>query len=499
MSAIITEKFRKHNANQFHESFSEASANAYYLFIGKATAFTSSTTTGSDSSPPTPADAVGETQFYAWDSMLAAKKITSSDIQFAIPRRNWVNGTTYDMYKHNISSSNTATSGASNLFDSSFYFMTSDFRVYKVLDNNGGTAFSGAEPTSESTSTFALGGYVLKYMYKLSASDAAKYLTTDFIPVSTDSTVSAAATDGAIESLVITAGSGYTDGTYYAAVFGDGTSQGTSSGAVIRITVSSGAIQSFGLTAGSDTTIHAAGASYTFGTVNLGDDFIFSDSSLSSSSSLGSSGTGGAIEVIISPKEGHGNDATEELGGHYVMTATTLSQAEGDDLTTANDFRQVGLVVDPTTFGTSTVASSTTARQTFVVKGTTSGTFEADEQIVQTSTGAVGKVVEYDSDRSLLYYQQERFSGFGTSSTNSGFTAFSGTNLITGQTSGATLTPSSDTETVTLANSNTLTLTTGYANPELQPDSGDIIYLENRKPIQRDSDQTEDIKLIIEF
>ena len=122
-----------------------------------------------------------------------------------------------------------------------------------------------------------------------------------------------------------------------------------------------------------------------------------------------------------------------------------------------------------------------------------------DEQIVQTSTGAVGKVVEYDSDRSLLYYQQERFSGFGTSATNSGFTAFSGTNLITGQTSGATLTPSSDTETVTLANSNTLTLTTGYANPELQPDSGNIIYLENRKPIQRDSDQTEDIKLIIEF
>ena len=49
MAAIITEKFRKHNANQFHESFSESSANAYYLFIGKATAFTSSTTTGSDS------------------------------------------------------------------------------------------------------------------------------------------------------------------------------------------------------------------------------------------------------------------------------------------------------------------------------------------------------------------------------------------------------------------------------------------------------------------
>ena len=97
MSAIITEKFRKHNANQFHESFSEASASVYYLFIGKATAFTSSTTTGSDSSPPTPADSVGETHFYAWDSMLAAKKLASSDVTRAIVRRNWSNGTTYDL------------------------------------------------------------------------------------------------------------------------------------------------------------------------------------------------------------------------------------------------------------------------------------------------------------------------------------------------------------------------------------------------------------------
>ena len=41
MSAIITEKFRQHNANQFFESFTEASASTYYLFVGKATAYTS--------------------------------------------------------------------------------------------------------------------------------------------------------------------------------------------------------------------------------------------------------------------------------------------------------------------------------------------------------------------------------------------------------------------------------------------------------------------------
>ena len=499
MAAIITEKFRQHNADQFFESFSEASKSTYYLFVGKATAFTSGTTGGSDSSPPTPSDGPTDTEFYAWDSMLAAKNIATSDITYAIPRRAWSNGTVYDMYDDNISSSNTTTSGASNLYDSTFYFMTSDYRVYKVLDNNGGTAYSGSEPTSESTDPFELGGYVLKYMYKLTASEAAKFLTADYIPVSDDSTVSAAATDGKIESIIVTGGSGYTDGTYYAAVYGDGTSQGTSSGAIIRITVSSGSIASFGLTSGTDTTIHSGGSGYTFGTVNIGSDFTFSDSGLSSSSSMGD-GTGGSISVIISPKEGHGHSAITELGGHYVMSAVTLSQAEGDDVSTANDFRQVGLVVDPTNFGTSTVSSNATNRQTYVVKASSSsGTFEADEVITQTSTGAVGKVVEWDSTLSLLYYQQERFGDFGTSSTTGGYVAFSGTNVITGSSSGATLTPSSTTETITLANANTLTLTTGYQNPELQPDSGNIVYLENRKPIQRDSDQTEDIKLIIEF
>jgi hypothetical protein len=431
--------------------------------------------------------------------MLGAKIITSSDIKYAVPRRNWANGTVYDMYRHDYTSSNTSTSGSSNLYDSTFYFLTSAYRLYKVLDNNGGTAFSGSEPTSESSSPFEAGGYVLKYMLTISTSDFAKYGTTDFIPVVSDSTVSAAAVDGAIESLSITAGSGYTDGTYYSAIYGDGSSAGTSSGAIVRITVSSGSIVSFGLTAGTDTTIHAAGSGYTFGYVNLAATYIFSDSSLSSSSTLGS-GSGGAIDVIISPDDGHGANVVTELGAHYVMSAITLSQAEGDDFTTGNDFRSVGLVVDPTNVGSSTVATATTARQTYVVKlDTSSGTFQSDEVITQASTGAVGKVVEWDSTLSLLYYQQESFKGFGTNATTGGYVAFSGANQITGSTSSATGTTGASTETVTLANSNTLTLTSGYATPELQEYSGDIIYLENRKPIQRASDQTEDIKIIIEF
>lgn len=498
MTAIITEKFRQHNAGQFFESFSEASASTYYLFIGKATAFTSGTTGGSDAAPPTPADGVGE-EFYVWDDMIAGKKISSSFISYAIPRRNWTNGTTYDQYHHNINSSNTATSGATNIYDSTFYFMTSDYRVYKVLDNNGGVAYSGSAPTSESTAAFELGGYVLKYIYSLTASEIEKYLTTDFMPVSTDTTVSAAASDGEIISLKVTGGSGYTNGTYYAAVYGDGDDAGTSSGSIIRITIASGAIQSFGLTAGTDTTIHAAGAGYTYGTVNLASGYTFSDAALTTAAAV--SGSGGSIEVIISPKGGHGYDAVAELGGHYVMMNTTLTQAEGDDFSTANDFRRVGVVVDPYNYGTSTVATSDTIRQTYSMKFTSvSGTFSVDEKISQTSTGAIGKVIEWDSDNNIIYYQQERFGDYGTSGTTGAFVAFSGANKVTGATSAAYGTPDASADSaVTLPGGNSITFTDGYANAELQPDSGKIIYIENRKPISRASDQTEDIKLIVEF
>ena len=51
MSAIITEKFRQHNASQFVESFTEQLLQLI-ICSWEATAYTSTTTGGSDSSPP---------------------------------------------------------------------------------------------------------------------------------------------------------------------------------------------------------------------------------------------------------------------------------------------------------------------------------------------------------------------------------------------------------------------------------------------------------------
>jgi hypothetical protein len=159
MAAIITNKFRINNAEQFVESFSETAATTYYLFIGRAHSWASDADVqgntiaeGTDASPPTPNDDV-TSEFYNYDDMLGAKIIASTDVTHCIPRRNWTTGTTYDHYEHNISSSNTANSGATNLFDSTFVVMNSSYAVYKVIENDGNTA-STVDPTSTSNSIF---------------------------------------------------------------------------------------------------------------------------------------------------------------------------------------------------------------------------------------------------------------------------------------------------------------------------------------------------------
>jgi len=485
MAAIITNKFRINNAEQFVESFSESAATTYYLFIGRAHSWATdadvqgnSINEGTDASPPTPNDDV-TSEFYNYDDMIGAKLISSSDVSHVIPRRNWTTGTTYDMYEHNISSSNAANSGATNLFDSNFFVMNSSNDVYKVIENDGATA-STVEPTSTSNSIFETSdGYRWKYMYSLTSAETLNFMSTDFIHVSTDSTVSAAAVDGALDTILVVAG-GSSFNTSSGSTISAIPIRGDGSGGVASVTISSGAITA--------ATVTTAGSGYTFAYIR--------DADIIAATNAGGAGSGSNLNVIIPPKGGHGSNAVKELGGFFVMLNKSLVGVEGtSDIGVGNDFRRIGLVRDPTNFGTSTVASATTRRQLYAIKfGSVSGTFTADEEINQASTGAVGKVVEFDSTNLILYYYQTRFPDVGTDS-NGNLTAFSGANAITGQSSSASATPDT-------SNSNTVNgveFSSGYANPELAYDSGDIIYVEERSPITRASDQTENVKLIIEF
>ena len=472
MAAIITNKFRINNAEQFSESFSETAGETYYLFIGRSHSWATdvdpqgvSINEGTDASPPTPNDDV-VSEFYAYDDMIGAKIISSSDVTFCIPRRDWTTGTTYDMYEHNISSTNAAASGATNLFDSTYFVMNSAYAVYKVIENDGATA-STVEPTSTSNSIFETSdGYRWKYMYSLTSAETLNFMSSDFIHVSTDSTVSAAAVDGALDTILIaSAGSSFntSSGSTISAIpiRGDGT------GGIASVTIGSGAI-----TAASVTT---AGSGYTFAYIRTAD--------IIAATNAGGAGSSDNLNV-------------EELGGFYVMLNKSLVGLEGtSDITVSNDFRRIGLLRNPTNFGTTTIASADTRRQLYAaVFSSVSGTFTADEEINQATTGAVGKVVEYDSTNKILYYYQTRFPDVGTDS-NGNQTAFSGANAITGQSSSASATPNTSNSTTT----NGTVFSSGYSNPELAFDSGDVLYVEERSPITRASDQTENIKLIIEF
>jgi hypothetical protein len=489
MPAIITNKFRINNAEQFNESFSEASPEVYYLGIGRPQAFATQTrgdlrteNQGTDSTAITPADSIIE-EFNTFDDLLAVKKITSSDASFVIPRRNWVTSTVYDYYRHDYgnritgtTSIQTANSGATTLFDATFYVLTTARNVYKCLDNNGNAA-STVEPTGTSTSVLTTAdGYKWKYMYTLSATQQANFLSTDFMAVETNSTVSSATVDGAINIVKIkSAGTGGTNGTYTGiAVRGDGSS-GT-----VTVVVAGGSVTSV--------TITNAGTGYTIAYIRNADIVTAGATGL----------TGAEIDVIIPPKGGHGFNAVSQLGGFFVMLNVSLEGTESTntgDFTAENDFRRIVLIRNP--FSGGSAASASTLRATKAIRiaaSPTPGTFQTDEEINQATTGAVGKVVEWDATNRILHYIQTRFNDEGVDS-NGNRTAFSGANVITGQTSGATGTPSA----VASETADQITFTNGYRDTELDRHKGDVLYIENRAPITRAADQTENIKLVIEF
>jgi len=498
MPAIITNKFRINNAEQFSESFSETASQVYYLGIGRPQPFGTLTRAdgrtdyeGTDAAPNTPADSMGR-EFYTFDDLVAAKRVQSSDVSFVIPRRNWTAGTIYDTYSHDIgeyttgstSVRKTSSSGATTLFDSTFYVLSSARNVYKCLDNNNG-ATSTDEPTGVSTSVITTtDSYKWKFMYTLSAAQQANFLSTDFMAVSPNSSPSAdqsnvisAAVDGSIDIVKIkTAGSGGTNGTFTGiSIKGDG------SGGVATIVVGGGAVTSV--------TVTTPGTGYTFATISNAQIITAGATNLA----------GSELDVIIPPKGGHGANAQEELGAFFVMMNTSLEgteSANSGDFSAVNDFRKIALLRDPTKSASAVTAN--TARLTKAIKiadSPTPGTFVPDEEISQASTGATGKVVEWDATNKILYYIQTRHNNAGVDATGN-LTAFSGANVITGQ-GGSSPTGTPDTSsTGTVSN---VSFTSGYSVPEIDHDTGDVLYIENRTPIQRAPDQTENIKLVIEF
>lgn len=449
MPATVSHKFRIHNAQQFAEGFSEAANTVVYLYIGGPSAFGASNDGGSDPNPPTPTTSTANVEYLPWNDMIAAKRATAADVSLAIPRYNWTSGTTYKMYDD----------ADTNLIESDdFYVMTDEYNVYKCLRNsaNGVTAVpSTVKPTGVSTDFFGTAdNYVWKFMYKVTTSDALKFLTNDYIPVKLlasddgsdqwDVQSVAATEDGGIYIIKVTnGGTGYNGGDSATGV-SNITITGDGSGATATSNIVSGVITSITVT-------------------NKGTGYNNAVISITGANTGTATGT-----AVISPRGGHGADPVEELGGKYAMINVRLDGNEANTISTANDFRKVGLIRDPYTYGTTTRALATNYRQTFRYTVTSITNINVDDTMTVGANTA--KVVETQNAGGGTYYIYTT-KPYPRNFLNTSFTTSSGG-------SG------------TISANNT---------PGLQPYSGDVLYTEYRSPISRAEDQIEDVKLIIEF
>ena len=468
--------------------------------------------------PPLPLDNQRE-KISLYDELIAAKRITDAFARTVIRRYNWdlVANPKYDMWKPDYSATpggggqigkQTAT-GANTIADAKFYVMNSAYEVFKCLYNGegpGNTTGQNAteEPTtaggnySASTGLYTEttgAGYIWKYMYTIPTDDVLKFLSSDFLPIvlpantSRTAVVSAAVAGACDVALIEDAGSGLpASQTLYTSIKGDGTG-----GVVELVTNGSGTITS--------ASIQARGSGYTYANVLLGNGNLFSDTGLSTAVAT-PGGAVGAIEIILPPEGGHGSDHETELNGKRVMTNIRLTYSEGSgDFPVDNDFRRIGIVADPYNWGTTTFATADTLSGLKAVKITgATADFSVDEKITQTVTGgtAYGTVVSWTLDSGSTTAGVLKYIQTNDAHTDQGVVrAFesNGSNAITGESSTASGNVDTGYGSALLG----VTFASGLANPEIENNSGNVIYVENRRLITRAPDQIEDIKLVIEF
>jgi len=597
MPGIVTRHFRLHNAIQFYESFNEAAPTRYYYYIAKNTSYANtiqltgtikysnfsntivgqgtlfttelavgdrvgvtglatqlrvhsistsqtfvtavrpatSNTAGanaylrkqfSDSNPPTPVDSYQDTYFDIWRGMISLKKIQASDVSYVIPRYNWSNNTLYTQY----------TDTNENLANAVFYVMTTDYNVYKCIDNNRG-ANSVVKPTGTSTSIISTSdGYRWKYMYTVSGANVLKFLSNDWIPVQTLSsnngtaqwTVQQNAANGAINHIYVVAnGKNYLSTTNTFATVSNSTTLKLAStassandiyngsGIFISSGLGSGQLRKIINYAGSNNTITVntaftvvpntssqyiisplvtvrgdsggtansrctAYVSNTFGgqvrkiTV-ISPGLSYSTANVTITANVGS---GATAKAVISPLNGHGSDATDELYGDNVMIDLRVAGNESNTFPTNNDFRVIGVLRDPLLANGSVANSSVIDQTTRITINASTGDFTTDEVIVGQTSGAKARLVYFANTNASKTQGVLKVTNVVRNGTGGNFTAGE---TVQGQTSTIT--------------ANVVSVT----KPALKPYSGLIIYNENRTSVVRAEDQTEDIKIIVKF
>jgi hypothetical protein len=438
MPQSITHNFNSYNADQFIESLS--GSNKLYFSISRPQVWPN------ENSPPNIVNTNFSGLSYSAET-IALKRILRSDAKKVVKRYDWYTNIVYTQYDNQDES----------LFDKNFYVLTlPENDVYKCISNNNG-ALSSIKPTGRSTSFISTAdGYVWKFLYTLTDTDLLKFHTLDYMAVNENLDVSRISIPGTIDNIIITTpGNNFISANnVVVSIVGDGV------GAYANTVVLSAAnsIGKINLT--------AIGRNYTYAEANV--KTIRSDP-----------GVNTRARVIISPVNGHGSNIADELGSKYVMINSRIDYAEGGGrFPTVNDYRRIAIVQNPTSLITEVAADGLALSATYSLKlSNTSGTFTTDEIISGMTTKANAFVVSYNSNvagNALLRY-------IVPIEYRKGNTIFRVGETIVGNTSVAT-------STILEINP-----------PEVVPNTGKILYAENRSKISRNADQAENVHIVIEF
>jgi hypothetical protein len=528
MSAIITDQLRILNAKTFVNDV-ESIDNAYYSFVGLPNPY--DVNPDWDLNPPAPKDSFEQENDY-WDTMISLKKIKPGDVRQMVRRVNWVSGTTYDMYRHDISRTNTSKpSGSTNLYSANYYVVNSDYKVYVCLHNGVSPEnpegrpsldepkFTDLEPRSAGRSG---DGYIWKYLFTINPSDIVKFDSTNFIPVPKNWG------ESGTESFLIKNNSITSGQLKIVTVTNRGVSLGTANRTYTNVPIrGDGSGAKATITIGNDSTVETVfvsegGSGYTYGSIDL----------VAGNVPLGA--VSPTFNVIIPPSGGHGFDVYKELGAYNVLVYSRIeNDTENPDFILGNQISRIGIVKNPLEFPPSQeLLSQDKASALYALKLTginfandfIDARFDQDSFITQTiGTGvtAIGRVVSYDSNTGILkYWQDKSIVGFNTDGSQNNnpqygfnlnrFTAepsTGGSITITGGSIDLNIDIIFGTQTnpgiTTVINNRTYQLgqffVKGVSQPEVKKFSGEIVYVDNRPAITRSQNQKEDIKVILQF
>ena len=522
MSSYTSKKLRVGTASQFIESFSPTSTSGVgYVYISRHLPW------ANESNPDQISDTTSAERDI-WNNLIAAKKITSNDVEFVIPKAVWSANVFYRQFDDTITLDNLLSSNVSqNLY--SMYVMNSENNVYKCL-SNGASSLTNEEPIGDNLSNKGIietsDGYIWKYLYNVGVDN--KYLTNNWIPAPTSTAdleydgSSLTTVDGEITTIVVTnSGSGYRNSTIQVDAFPSACSVLTVSALVdipntifVNMGVSGNGIVgdtfitavnpinrrinlSFSTaTAGGgssnllsiltrvvvegDGTAALASANVTNTSIdqitltNYGSDYTWSNVRIYGTA------TGANVanaRAIISPKFGHGFNSAKELGAHNVMIAVKIGEVdttEGGIISANTSLRQYGLLRNPYKYGQS--SQVTYANANTVISQTHDVTLIAGS--------------EYDANEFVYQgnFSSPTFSGYVDTQTSNvvKLTNVRGIISVGSVLKGSSTNPTGRT-----------VFSINY--PEFEPYSGDVLYNENVEAVFREDGQAENIKFVVKF